>query len=46
MCLGREWPTKRSWLGLIILVLGAYGYASFDEKFQVGVFVIFCVCEM
>jgi drug/metabolite transporter (DMT)-like permease len=39
MCLGREWPSRRSWLGLIILVLGAYGYASFDEKFQV------CVCR-
>ena len=32
--LGREWPSRRSWTGLIILVLGAYGYASYDEKFQ------------
>lgn len=32
--LGREWPSQRSWAGLIILVIGAYGYASFDEKFQ------------
>jgi GDP-mannose transporter len=34
LCLGREWPTYRSWAGLITLVIGAYGYASFDEKFQ------------
>jgi drug/metabolite transporter (DMT)-like permease len=32
--LGREWPNNRSWAGLCTLVLGAYGYASFDEKFQ------------
>lgn len=32
--LGREWPSMRSWGGLITLVIGAYGYASFDEKFQ------------
>jgi GDP-mannose transporter len=34
LCLGREWPSQRSWLGLVTLVVGAYGYASFDEKFQ------------
>ncbi|KAG7356231.1 triose-phosphate transporter family protein [Nitzschia inconspicua] len=34
LCLGREWPSQRSWLGLLTLVMGAYGYASFDEKFQ------------
>lgn len=32
--LGREWPSHRSWAGLLTLVVGAYGYASFDEKFQ------------
>lgn len=32
--LGREWPSTRSWIGLATLVLGAYGYASYDEKFQ------------
>jgi len=32
--LGREWPSHRSWAGLITLVVGAYGYASFDEDFQ------------
>lgn len=32
--LGREWPSKRSWAGLCTLVIGAYGYASQDEKFQ------------
>ena len=32
--LGREYPSTRSWTGLGIIVLGAYGYASFDEKFQ------------
>jgi len=32
--LGREWPSCRSWIGLVTLVIGAYGYASFDEKFQ------------
>eukprot|EP00339_Tiarina_fusa_P022649 CAMPEP_0117024860 /NCGR_PEP_ID=MMETSP0472-20121206/18421_1 /TAXON_ID=693140 ORGANISM="Tiarina fusus, Strain LIS" /NCGR_SAMPLE_ID=MMETSP0472 /ASSEMBLY_ACC=CAM_ASM_000603 /LENGTH=353 /DNA_ID=CAMNT_0004731413 /DNA_START=69 /DNA_END=1130 /DNA_ORIENTATION=+ len=32
--LGREWPSKRSWTGLCLLVVGAYGYASYDEKFQ------------
>eukprot|EP00538_Stauroneis_constricta_P011605 CAMPEP_0119553350 /NCGR_PEP_ID=MMETSP1352-20130426/6124_1 /TAXON_ID=265584 /ORGANISM="Stauroneis constricta, Strain CCMP1120" /LENGTH=350 /DNA_ID=CAMNT_0007599743 /DNA_START=66 /DNA_END=1118 /DNA_ORIENTATION=- len=34
MFLGREWPSPRGWAGLLTLVLGAYGYASFDEKFQ------------
>ena len=34
MFLGREWPSKRSWGGLITLVIGAIGYASYDEKFQ------------
>lgn len=32
--LGREWPSNRSWAGLGTLVLGAYGYASEDERFQ------------
>lgn len=32
--LGREWPSGRSWAGLCTLVLGAYGYASFDQQFQ------------
>jgi drug/metabolite transporter (DMT)-like permease len=32
--LGREWPSGRSWTGLGVLVLGAYMYASEDEKFQ------------
>jgi GDP-mannose transporter len=32
--LGREWPSHRSWAGLCTLVVGAYGYASFDEQFQ------------
>eukprot|EP00533_Pseudo-nitzschia_delicatissima_P014860 CAMPEP_0197265306 /NCGR_PEP_ID=MMETSP1432-20130617/2319_1 /TAXON_ID=44447 /ORGANISM="Pseudo-nitzschia delicatissima, Strain UNC1205" /LENGTH=321 /DNA_ID=CAMNT_0042730035 /DNA_START=314 /DNA_END=1280 /DNA_ORIENTATION=+ len=32
--LGREWPSKRSWAGLILLVVGAVGYASYDENFQ------------
>mmetsp|Transcript_19216 Transcript_19216/g.39465 ORF Transcript_19216/g.39465 Transcript_19216/m.39465 type:complete len:353 (-) Transcript_19216:1533-2591(-) len=32
--LGREWPSRRSWAGLGTLVIGAYGYASFDEDFQ------------
>lgn len=31
--LGREWPSKRSWVGLLTLVVGAVGYASFDEEF-------------
>eukprot|EP00980_Cylindrotheca_fusiformis_P001686 scaffold381_cov138-Cylindrotheca_fusiformis.AAC.22 len=34
MFLGREWPSQRSWTGLGVLVLGAYMYASEDEKFQ------------
>jgi drug/metabolite transporter (DMT)-like permease len=32
--LGREWPSNRSWVGLVTLIVGAYGYASHDEKFQ------------
>lgn len=32
--LGREWPSLRSWAGLSAIVLGAIGYASYDEKFQ------------
>lgn len=34
MFLGREWPSQRSWAGLLTLVLGAYMYANEDEKFQ------------
>lgn len=34
LCLGREWPSRRSWAGLSLLIIGAYGYASNDEKFQ------------
>ena len=32
--LGREWPSMRSWVALSIIVVGAYGYAMTDEKFQ------------
>jgi drug/metabolite transporter (DMT)-like permease len=32
--LGREYPNVRSWFGLFLIVLGTYGYASFDVKFQ------------
>ena len=32
--LGREWPSARSWAGLVTLVIGAVGYASYDEQFQ------------
>lgn len=32
--LGREYPNLRSWIALGTIVLGTYGYASFDEKFQ------------
>ena len=34
MFLGREMPSHRSWAGISLIVLGAYGYASFDEEFQ------------
>ena len=32
--LGREFPTARSWAGLSLLVIGAYGYAVADPEFQ------------
>jgi GDP-mannose transporter len=32
--LGREYPSRRSWIGLLILVLGACGYASSDASFR------------
>lgn len=32
--LGREYPSQRSWTGIGLIVLGAYGYASYDEEFQ------------
>jgi drug/metabolite transporter (DMT)-like permease len=32
--LGREWPSRRSQIGLATIVVGAYGYASYDAKFQ------------
>jgi drug/metabolite transporter (DMT)-like permease len=32
--LGREYPSRRSWTGIGLIVLGAYGYASFDHEFQ------------
>lgn len=34
MFLEREYPSPRSWLAIGLIVLGAYGYASYDEKFQ------------
>jgi drug/metabolite transporter (DMT)-like permease len=32
--LGREYPSTRSWSALALIVLGTFGYASFDVKFQ------------
>lgn len=32
--LGREYPCMQSCFALFLIVLGAYGYASFDEQFQ------------
>lgn len=32
--LGREYPSRRSWTGIGLIVLGAYGYASYDQEFQ------------
>lgn len=32
--LGREFPSTRSWGAIGLIALGAYGYASYDEKFQ------------
>jgi drug/metabolite transporter (DMT)-like permease len=32
--LGRQYPNIRSWSALALIVLGTYGYASFDVKFQ------------
>eukprot|EP00566_Odontella_aurita_P010187 CAMPEP_0113547380 /NCGR_PEP_ID=MMETSP0015_2-20120614/12321_1 /TAXON_ID=2838 /ORGANISM="Odontella" /LENGTH=419 /DNA_ID=CAMNT_0000447923 /DNA_START=92 /DNA_END=1352 /DNA_ORIENTATION=- /assembly_acc=CAM_ASM_000160 len=32
--LGREWPSLRSWGALLVIALGAFGYALTDEKFQ------------
>lgn len=34
MFLGREYPSMRSWGAISLIVFGAYGYASYDEKFQ------------
>lgn len=34
MFLGREWPTVRSWIALATISIGAYGYASTDDKFR------------
>lgn len=34
MFLGREYPSVRSWTALFTIVVGAYGYASFDDQFQ------------
>ncbi|CAB9521538.1 mannose transporter GONST3 [Seminavis robusta] len=46
--LGREYPSKRSWGGIGLIVCGAYGYASFDKEFQTqGVAAYFWpVCYM
>lgn len=32
--LGREFPSARSWIALVTIFAGAYGYASFDPQFQ------------
>lgn len=34
MFLGREYPSPRSWGAIGLIGLGAFGYASYDEKFQ------------
>lgn len=31
--LGREWPSRQSWIAVIGIALGAYGYALHDQKF-------------
>jgi GDP-mannose transporter len=31
--LGREYPSRRSWVGLLVLVVGACGYAGSDASF-------------
>jgi GDP-mannose transporter len=33
-CLGREWPSLRSWGALMVIALGALGYAMTDEQFK------------
>ncbi|CAB9498238.1 mannose transporter GONST3 [Seminavis robusta] len=30
--LGREYPNKRGWAGIALIVMGAYGYASYDQE--------------
>lgn len=32
--LGREWPSRRSWVAITGIAVGAYGYALHDPKFQ------------
>jgi len=32
--LGREFPSTRSWLGLSVIVMGAFGYALTDPQFE------------
>jgi len=32
--LGREYPARRTWFALALLVFGAYRYASFDDTFH------------
>lgn len=32
--LGREYPSTKSWMALGTIILGAYGYACHDTKFQ------------
>ena len=32
--LGREYPTTQSWVSLVVIVVGAYGYACYDISFQ------------
>jgi GDP-mannose transporter len=34
MFLGREYPSTRSWCGLGLIVLGAFGYAAADPQFE------------
>jgi drug/metabolite transporter (DMT)-like permease len=34
MFLGREYPSTKSWMSLATIILGAYGYAATDTKFQ------------
>lgn len=44
--LGRDWPSFRSWLCLVCILIGCIGYVSFDSYFRIDAYIWVAVWYM